>query len=261
MQEIENREFVQGVNFDFIDSLKSNGTKCLLLSDDSCQQVCNSKTFACSAAAGKHRGLSIIYRKHNLFHQTKLGRDVEFQNTDIVLLNFLYGVMQVSTLSERLGIGSELVDSYRDAIYVPYGKLLIDQSGRTDDRLRYCTNTRSMPSKYYIPDRLKQSKLLDDEHTKPLYSPSGLLNFSQMQKNFSFSLVLKVFRFLCECIVSLLKGNMQNIHRHHVTYFQNEFRLLSLNKITWNQRRNALASERRLQLIKVINSLVINDLY
>ena len=34
--------------------------------------------------------------------------------------------MQVSTLSALLGLGSELVDSYRDAVSVPYGHLLID---------------------------------------------------------------------------------------------------------------------------------------
>ena len=31
----ENLEFVQGVNFEFIDSLKNNGTKYLLIFDDS----------------------------------------------------------------------------------------------------------------------------------------------------------------------------------------------------------------------------------
>ena len=34
-KEIENLEFVQGVNFEFIDSLKNNGTKYLLMFDDS----------------------------------------------------------------------------------------------------------------------------------------------------------------------------------------------------------------------------------
>ena len=33
--EIENLEFVQGVNFEFINSLKNNGTKNLLIFDDS----------------------------------------------------------------------------------------------------------------------------------------------------------------------------------------------------------------------------------
>ena len=33
-KEIENLEFVQGVNFEFVDSLKNNGTKYLLIFDD-----------------------------------------------------------------------------------------------------------------------------------------------------------------------------------------------------------------------------------
>ena len=98
--------------------------------------------------------------------------------------------MQVTTLSTQLGLGSELVDWYRDATSVPFGHLLIDLSPRTDDRLRYCTNTGSIPSKFYIPERLKQSKILDDEHTKSLYSPNVPIIFPQT-KVFSFSLAQK----------------------------------------------------------------------
>ena len=57
--------------------------------------------------------------------------------------------MQVSTLFAQLELGSDLVDWYRDAKSVPYGHLLIDLSPRTDDRLRYCTNTGSIPSKFF----------------------------------------------------------------------------------------------------------------
>ena len=39
--------------------------------------------------------------------------------------------MQVTTLSTQLGLGSELVDWYRDATSVPFGHLLIDLSPRT----------------------------------------------------------------------------------------------------------------------------------
>ena len=92
--------------------------------------------------------------------------------------------MQVTTLSTQLGLGSELVDWYRDATSVSFGHLLIDLSPRTDGRLRYCTNTGSIPSKLYIPERLKQSKILDDEHTKSLYSPSVPIIFPQMQRSF-----------------------------------------------------------------------------
>ena len=144
-KEIENLEFVQGVKFEFIDSLRNNGTKHLLIFDDSCEEICNSKTFVDIATAGRHRGLSTIFIKHNLFHQSKLGRDVELQNRHNVLIKSPRDVMQLSTLSAHLGLGSELVDWYRDATSVPYGHLLIDLSPRTDDRLRYCTDTGYIP--------------------------------------------------------------------------------------------------------------------
>ena len=109
-KEIQILEFVQGVNFEFIDSLKNNGTKYLLIINDSCEEICNSKAFVNIANAGRHRGLSPIYIKHNLFHQSKLGRDVELQNTHIALFKSPRDVMQVTTLFTQLGLGSELVD-------------------------------------------------------------------------------------------------------------------------------------------------------
>ena len=102
---IENLEFVQGVNFEFIDSLKNNGTKNLLIFDDSCEEICNSNAFDDIATAGRDRGLSTIYIKHNFFHQSKLGRDVELQNTQNVLFKSPRDVMQVTTFSTQLGLG------------------------------------------------------------------------------------------------------------------------------------------------------------
>ena len=189
-KEIENLEFVRGVNVNFIDSLENNRTKCLLIFDDSCEENCNSKAFVDIATAGRNRGLSTIYIKHNLFHQSKLGRDVELQNTHIVLFKSPRDVMQVTTFSKQLGLGSELVDWYRDATSFLSGHLLIDLSPRTHDRLRYCTNTGSIPSKFYIPERLKQSNILDDEHTNSLLSECSN-HFPTNAKVFSFSLPRK----------------------------------------------------------------------
>ena len=137
--------------------------------------------------------ISTIYIKHNLFHQSKLGRDVELQNTQIVLFKSPRDVMQVTTFSTQLGLGSELVDWYRDATSVPFGHLLIDLSPQTDDRLRYCTNSGSVPSKFCLPERLKHLRTLDDEHTKILYSPSVPIAFPQMQKPLSSVLPKKVY--------------------------------------------------------------------
>ena len=54
-KEIDNLEFVQGVHFEIINSLKNNGTKYLLIFDDSCAEFCNSKEFVDIATAGRHR--------------------------------------------------------------------------------------------------------------------------------------------------------------------------------------------------------------
>ena len=192
-KKIENLEFVRGVNFEFIDLLINNGTMYLLTFVDSFEEICHSKAFVDIATSGKRRGLSTFYIKHNLFQQNKLGRDVELQNNHFVLFKSPREVMQVTTFCSQLGLGSALVDWYRDATSVTFGHFLVDLSPRTDDPLRYCTNTGSIPSKFYIPDRLKQSKILDDEHIKSLYSPSVSIIFPQMQKSFPSGLPKRVY--------------------------------------------------------------------
>ena len=152
--------------------------------------------------------------------------------------------MQVTTLSTQLGLVSELVDWYRDATSVPFGLLLIDLSPLTDDRLRYCTNSGSVPSNFYIPERLKHLRTLDDEHTK-LSTLQVFQSLSRKCKShFLHSCPKEFIRFLCECIVNLLKGNLQTIKRHHVVKFQDEVWLLLLKRTTWKQRRSVLSSEK-----------------
>ena len=189
-KEIDILEFFHGVHFDFINSLKNNGTKYLLIFDDSYVEICNSKEFVDIATTGRHRGFSTIYIKHNLFHQSKLERDAELQNTHNV---FFRDVHQVATLSVQLGLGSALVDWYRDATTVPFGHLLIDLSPRTDDCLRYCTNSGNIPSKFHVPDNLKHLKYLDDEHTKSLYSPSIPALFPRIQNSVSKNLSKRIY--------------------------------------------------------------------
>ena len=133
-KETENLEIVQGVNFEYIDSLKNNGTKYLLLCDDSCEEICISKALVDIATAGRHRGLSTMYIKHNFFHQSKQGRDFELQNTHIVIFKSPLDLMQVNTLGAQSDHGSELVHWYGDATSVPFVHLLIDLSTRTDVR-------------------------------------------------------------------------------------------------------------------------------
>ena len=132
--------------------------------------------------------------------------------------------MQVTTLSAQFDHGSELVDWYRDETSVPFGHMLIDLSPRTDDRLRYCTNTGSIPSKFHIPDRQKQSKILDNEHTKSLYSQGVPTIFPQMRKSFASVLLKRFYPVSLRMHKKLLKGNLQSIKRHHPAKLRSESR-------------------------------------
>ena len=132
--------------------------------DDSCQKISNSKQFVKIATAGRHRGLNTIYIKNNLFDQSKLGRDIELQNTHIVLFESPRDVLQINTLNQQLGLGFQLKDWYQDATSVAYGHLLIDLTPKTVDSLRYCSNCGSVSKKIYLPAGI-ETKFLDDEYT------------------------------------------------------------------------------------------------
>ena len=132
--EIEKLEFVQGVEFELIGSLKNIGTNYLIISDGSCEEIGNSKAFVDIATTRRHRGASAIYTKHNVFHQMKLGRDVELKNSHNVLFKSPRDVMHVTTVGAQMGLGSEPVDWYRDATSVPFGLFLNELSaGQTID--------------------------------------------------------------------------------------------------------------------------------
>ena len=66
------------------------------------------------AAARRHRGLNRMHMKRNLFLKSNSGRDIELENTHIVLFTSPGVVLQVGRFSVQLGFGSSLVDWYKD---------------------------------------------------------------------------------------------------------------------------------------------------
>ena len=149
--------------------------------------------------------------------------------------------MKVTTLGAQLGLGSELSDWYRHATSVPFGHLLIDLSPRTDDRIRYCTNSGSVPSNFFIPERLKHLRTWDDEHTKTLYPPSVPIAFPRMQKSLSSVLPKRVYPFSMRMHSKSTQRKLASLKRHHVVKFQDEVWLLLLKRTTSKQRRNVLS--------------------
>ena len=104
MQSIAGLEFIQGVDFELIEHLPADGTKYLLIFDDSLVTLSKSEKFNETATAGRHRNLNCVYIKHNLFHKNKTGRDADI-------------------LGRQLGLGKQLKQWYDDATQEPYGHL------------------------------------------------------------------------------------------------------------------------------------------
>ena len=59
-KKVEKFDFEQNVKLEFINSLKNNCTKYLLISDDSSEEICNLKAFVDIATTGSNRGLRTI---------------------------------------------------------------------------------------------------------------------------------------------------------------------------------------------------------
>ena len=222
---------------------------------NSCEEICNSKALVDIATAG-----STIYIKHNLFQQSKLERVDELQNTHIVLFKSPLDVVQVTTLSTQFVLGSELFDWYRDAASVPFGRLLIDFLPRTDDRLRYCTNSGFVPSKFFVPEPLKHSRTLEVEKTKSFYSPSVPIAFPQMQKPLSSVLPKRVYplsmRMHSKSTQSKL-GNHKKTLRRKISR-RSLVTIAKKNNLEAKKKRSVV--RKRLQLIAVITPPVINHL-
>ena len=256
-EKVKNIEFINGIDFQFIEQLPNNAKKYLLIFDDSCEEIFNSKEFVKVATAGRHRGLNTIYIKHNLFHKSKLGRDVELQNTHIVLFKSPRDVLQINTLGTQLGLGSQLKEWYQDATSVPYGHLLIDLSPKTVDYLRYCTNSGSAPTKFYLPKHSQKITFLDDEHTISLYAKHVPKLDSKMQKVVFTSLPERLYRV------------HQRMHRKHVTRttrrskenrrtkISKRNKKLARKRTPLHERRKILSSTKGLNLIATITKSVI----
>ena len=166
--EFESIEYVQGVNFDMINQLPADGTNYLLIFDDSCEEICRSKEFQMLATAGRHRKLNVIYIKHNLFHKSPLGRDIELQNTHIILFKNPRDINQIKVLSKQLGV-TELTDWYHEVTdNEPYAHLLVDLTPKTVESLRYSSGFE--PTKFFLPKKKAKITVLDDVQTKLLYS-------------------------------------------------------------------------------------------
>ena len=116
--------------------------KLLTIFDDSCDEVLQCKNFALLATAGRHKGIHVIFIKHNLYQQGRFSVTIDKSTTHILLLKTPRIGKQLQILGGELEYAGRdfLTSCYQQATSKPYGHLLIDLSTRCDEALRISTN-------------------------------------------------------------------------------------------------------------------------
>ena len=175
--------FIQGTSPGVISDVveKSGGTKTLLIFDDSCEEILQSVEFVNLATAGRHKGLHVIFIKHNLFQQGKYSVTVDKNTTHIVLMKSPRIGKQLQILGREIdGANSTFLQHcYKKATAVKYGHLLIDLSPGCNDLLRFCSNINGSLeggikcSTFWIPHVMLSEVaefLENDESTSSVYA-------------------------------------------------------------------------------------------
>ena len=132
--------------------ITKNLSNCLLIFDDSCEEIFNDKEFVKKATSGRHRKLHVINVKHNLFHQSKWSRTIDLNTTHIILFKSLRDIQQIEYLGKQLNCLQLLKDAYELATAEPYGHLIIDLDPKTSQGLQFASQIIGAdPSIFYIP--------------------------------------------------------------------------------------------------------------
>ena len=115
--------------------------KVLAVFDDSCDEILQSASFANLATAGRHKGVNVIFIKHNLYQQGKYCVTVDKNTTHLIILKSPRIGKQLKILGSELEFADAnfLKRSYEKATTEPYGHLLIDLSPTCHDALRFST--------------------------------------------------------------------------------------------------------------------------
>ena len=147
-KEIKGIEFLKYSGFEITKKLSD----CLLVYDDSCEEIFNDQEFVKLATSGRHRRINIIYVKYNLFQQSKWSRTIDLNTTHIILFKSLRDIQQIDYLGKQLNCLEQLREAYKLATSEPYGHLIIDLDPKTTEVLRFASNLIGPePSIFYLP--------------------------------------------------------------------------------------------------------------
>ena len=162
-----NIEFLSNLDFELIKQLEN----CLLIFDDSCEEIYNSKEFVDLATSGRHKKRHVIYVKHNLYQQSKFSRTIDLNTTHIILFKSPRDIQQIKVFGKQLNNSEFLQQSYLKATEDTYGHLLIDLDPKTSEPLRYCSQiVGPAPTIFYLPASKAVITQLRNERERSVYA-------------------------------------------------------------------------------------------
>ena len=165
-----NIQFKKFTRFEVVSELED----CLLVFEGSCEEIFKDKEFSKLATAGRHKNISVIYVKHNLFQQSKWSRTIDLNTTHIILFKSPRDTQQIGLIGRQLNNTQFLKESYELATKQPFGHLLIDLDPKTSDLLRYCTNiVPPGPSILYLPSAKAVITNLTNETERTMYAAAN----------------------------------------------------------------------------------------
>ena len=160
-------EFLPCLDFEMIKNLHD----CMLVFDDSCEEIYQQKEFVKLAVSGRHKKVNCIFVKHNLFHQSKWSRTIDLNTTHIVLFKSPRDVQQIDVFGRQLNNTEFIRDCYKKAVSEPYGHFMIDFDPQTSESLRFCSNIVGPGATvFYLPPSLARETPISNEREKIAYT-------------------------------------------------------------------------------------------
>ena len=128
--DIENVEFQKGLpTSDIENKYTENLPHLLIILDDLMDLVVKDDYIQSLFTRGSHhKNITVIYVNQNLYHQGKCSRSINLNTQYYVLFRNPRDVNQISLFGKQLGLGSKLIEAYKDATSKRYGYLLVDIS-------------------------------------------------------------------------------------------------------------------------------------
>jgi len=149
----------------------NNKYRTLMIFDDVAEEILKNDNFSNLATSGRHKNISVIFIKHNLYQQGKHSVTIDKNTTHLILMKNPRAGRQLKILGTELGNMKFLEECYRKAVdEQPYGHLLIDFTPLCIEPLRYCSSLVTGPSFFWLPSKNARTQVIGDTITNDLYS-------------------------------------------------------------------------------------------